>query len=109
MHGIQDGGDHVFVAHRRVDHEVIQRTVGPVSVEIVFHVGDTLAINRFHQFFGLGLALTELPQPPDLFRRWRIGKNMESVSAIAQEVRRPAAHNDGLAFLGDLFHNLLHH
>ena len=46
MHGLEDRLNDRLIPYGSVEHEVVERTRGPVGVEIVLHVGDALAVDR---------------------------------------------------------------
>ncbi len=58
MHCVQNRLHDGLVPHSSVDHEVVERTRGPVGVEVVLDVGDALAIDGIDHFRGVFFAMS---------------------------------------------------
>src|SRR6202043_1856195 len=78
-HRVEDRVDYRIVSHSRVEHNVIERTRGPVGIEIVFHVGDALTIDSIDPFDGILFTVAIRGNTADFFRARGVKKNMESV------------------------------
>ncbi len=68
-HGVEDSRDDDFVAHRCVDHHVIEAAGGPVGAEIVLYKFDAVSVHVVDEFFGFFFVCGRRPQAPDFFRR----------------------------------------
>src|ERR1700722_3191585 len=84
MHCVQNRLHYSFVPYRGVEHDVVERARGPVGIEIVFHVGNTLKVDRIDQARCILFAMTLCDQAADLFRTRSIEKNMERVGILPQ-------------------------
>src|SRR5438093_528224 len=66
MHSRQNRRDNVFIADRCVNHHVIQTAGRPVGVEVMFHKGDAILVDRVQHFFGFAVATAEGSTPATL-------------------------------------------
>src|SRR5579863_3843344 len=67
IHGLEDGLDDGFISDCGVEHQVIQRTGWPVSIEVVLYVGDALAIDGINHLVRFLLAVSFADGAADLF------------------------------------------
>ena len=109
MHGLQNSLDNRFVAHSGIDHQVVERTRGPVGIEIMLHKSDALPVYGIDSLFRIRFAQPILPQAAELFRARGVKKNVKSGWVLAQKIWSAAPDDDRIAFLGDLRTDLFHH
>jgi hypothetical protein len=60
----QDRLHHGFVSRVSIDHGMVERTVGPVGMEVSLDERSTLTVNRIHSRFCIASAVTLQNQAP---------------------------------------------
>ena len=78
---------------------MIQRPVWPFDVEVSFHEGRPIAVDRIHEFFDLLLAHAGGHQTANLVAARRIEKDTQSVGAVSEEMLRAAAATGAAGYL----------
>src|SRR4051812_48265714 len=84
---------HLFLAQRRIDHGVINRTIGPLDMEIILNKSGALMVNRFHQRLRLRRCFTLRNKALDLLFPWSKKKDSQRVIPFSQEMLRPSPDN----------------
>src|SRR4051812_39774527 len=89
----QNRPNHLFLAQRRVDHGVINRTVGPLDLEIILNKGGALMVDGFHQRLRVRRCFTLRNKALHLLFPWSKKKDSQRVISFSQEMLRPSSDN----------------
>ena len=104
---LQNHLNDVFITEFRVDHQVIERAVRPVGVEVVADERGTLAVDIVNELQRLFFAFADRFEAADLFIQRRVGKNVEAIPSVTEEIGRAPADDNGFAARSYIFHNLV--
>src|SRR5439155_14435781 len=109
MHCVQDGLNYSVIAHRGIEHKVVQRSRGPIGIEIVFDESDALAVDDLDEFLGLLNHVTFFAEAANFFSARSVEEDVKCIGAVAQEKWCAASHHNSVSFLRNLLRDLLHH
>jgi hypothetical protein len=89
--------NHDLLAHRRIEHDVIDRPVWPSNVEVFLHERRPVVVDRIDQLVYLSLAHAGCGKATHLVAPRRVQKDAQGVASVAQDMLRPSTHDDALS------------